>query len=128
MSIYNENLDQLMLNQGKIKLHISYDSAITLKELSDTLDTVNKSINSINRENGITNNYVLGRYYAPRIESVESGSIVLNLLTNFVAPVALGLISNYIFNAMQKKGKKNKTIDINTEINGDIIINIHIHN
>ena len=74
-----------------ITMHMNYNEALTLKELSEILDLINKTINDVNRENGIRNNVELGKKYPTEVIGVDPGSIIIHILTNFVAPVALSV-------------------------------------
>ncbi len=89
----------------KITIHIKYDSPLTLKELVEVLDSIKKSINDVNRENGISNN-VLGRDYAPEVYGVESGSIILDIIANFVGQLTIGVLSAFIAERLKDLGAK----------------------
>ena len=118
-----------IINEGQIKskspvtVHINYNASLTLKELSDTLDRINKAINDVNRENGIKNNAKLGKEYAAEVAGVDSGSIVVHILTNFVAPVALSVLANFLYDRLKSIGVKNEKNDagypISINVNGD---------
>lgn len=128
--------DIIMDAQGSIRVHITYEKSLTLKELSETLDLINKSINDFNRDNGVTNNGRLGKKYASEVESVEAGSIIINLLVNVIAPVALSVLANYIYDRVKQIGVNKKTNNKNTKYPVCITANggegnevsIHIYN
>lgn len=128
--------DITMDAQGSIRVHITYDKSLTLKELSETLDLINKSINDFNRDNGVTNNGKLGKNYASEVESVEAGSIIVNLMVNVIAPVALSVLANYIYDRVKQIGVNKKPNNESVKYPVDITVNssagnevsIHIYN
>ncbi|QOS39381.1 hypothetical protein DYE49_02485 [Treponema rectale] len=70
-----------IINDGSV---MPNDSVTTLKKLSKVFDLANKAINDINREKGVTNAQI-GKEYAAFVTGVDSGSIIVHILTNFVA-------------------------------------------
>lgn len=76
-----------------MRVHLSYEDELALKELSELLDLINKSINDFNRSNGVNNNSRIGKEYSLQVKSVESRSIVVNLLINVVSPVLLSALA-----------------------------------
>lgn len=92
--------------KSPISIHINYNQSLTLKELSEVLDLINKAINDVNRECGIKNNAKLGKEYAPKVTGVDSGSIVVHILTNFVAPVALSVLANFLYDRLKTMGNR----------------------
>lgn len=124
IKIINEGL---ILPKTPITVHIDYNEALTLKEFSEVLDLINKAINDVNRENGIRNNAKLGREYAAEVTGVDSGSIVVNILTNFVAPVALSVLASFLYDRLKNIGakKENRAViddtgyPISISVNGD---------
>ncbi|MBQ5951560.1 MAG: hypothetical protein IJL66_05415 [Lachnospiraceae bacterium] len=94
------------VSDNEIKLHIKYEKDYSLKELTDALDAVNKAINDINRDNGIGNKSI-GKKYAAKVSRVESGSIVLFIVTNIVVPITLSVLANYIYDRLKRAGAKN---------------------
>ena len=116
-----------VLPESPITIHINYNESLTLKELSAALDLINKAINDVNRESGIKDNAKLGKEYAAEVAGVGSGSIVLHILTYFVAPVALSMLANFLYDRLKtigtKKEKKSIKEDsgypISISVNGD---------
>lgn len=125
--------DDAIESGDRIKLHVTYSNNLTLKELSEILDLTNKAINDVNREKGI-NNVIIGREYAPEVSGIESGSIVLHIVLQFVTPVALSVLANFIYDRLTRKNKKkdNKQLSeeyypISISVNGsNNSIDIHI--
>ena len=118
-----------------ITIHIDYTESLTLKELSEVFDLINKAINDVNRKNGIKNNAKLGKEYAAEVTGVDSGSIVVHILTTFVAPVALNIVASFLYDRLKGIGaKKEKNLPkedtgypISVTVNGnDNLIEIHI--
>lgn len=107
--------DKLIQQKETITIHIDYNESLTLKELSEVLDLANKAINDINRKNGIKNNATLGKEYATEVTSVDSGSIVVHIITNFVAPVALSMLGNFLYERLKNIGAKKENNQIKTE-------------
>ena len=115
----------------QIKIHIKYNSPLTLRELVEVLNLTNKSINDVNRENGVKSNIVLSREYAPEVYGVESGSIVLYVISNFVVPLAIGVLAGFIYERLKNFGAKKEKgkiiegtgylIRINTDENSNTI-------
>ena len=111
-----------------ITIHINYNESLTLKELSDTLDCINKSINDINREKGIKSNAKLGKEYATKVSGVDSGSIIIHIITNVVAPVALSMLASYLYDRLKNngsKGAKNENKISQEDTGHPIIINVN---
>ena len=110
MSIEEKSIK--ILNDGSVSpndtvtIHLDYNESLTLKELSEVLDLVNKAFNDVHRDNGIKSNAKLGREYAAEVTGVDSGSIVVHILTCFVAPVALSVLANFLYDRL--KGIKTK--------------------
>ena len=101
--------ESTILPNAMFTLHINYNESLTLKELAEVLELINKAINDINRERGIKNNAKLGKDYAAKVTGVESGSIVVHILTCFVAPIALSVLANFIYDRLKTiDGKKDK--------------------
>ena len=131
----NENIkivsDQLIISDNEIKMHISYDDKLTLKELTEILDLTNKAINDINRENGVGNNATIGKKYATEVTKVEQGSIVLSMVMYFVVPVSTSILAAFLYDRFKTIGsKKNKPSEEDCKVN--IIVdgnnyNIDIH-
>lgn len=108
-----------------ITIHIDYNESLTLKELSEVLDSINKAINDANRENGIRSNATLGKKYAAEVAGVDSGSIVIHILTNFVAPVALSMLSNFLYDRLKNMGAKKEKNQVKTDTAYPISINVN---
>ena len=96
--------DVAIITGDQIKLHITYHNQLTLKELSEILNLTNKALNDINRQQGVKSNVVVGRNYPSLVSGVESGSIVLNIITNFIMPVTLNILASYIYERLKKIG------------------------
>ena len=119
------NHDGSIKNKDQVTIHINYNEALTLKELSEVLDLTNKAINDINRENGIKNNGI--KEYAAEVSGVESGSIVIHILTSFVVPLATSLLADFLYERLKNIGakkEKNKVVSgtaypITINVNGD---------
>ena len=117
----NQNEERLLLPKDKFAIHISYNEALTLKELTFVLEQINKAINDVNRDNGVKSNNTIGTKYAPAIVGVESGSIILHIIANFVLPITLNVLANAIskrlFEKKQEKTQKNADMDCHISIN-----------
>ena len=89
---------------------------LTLKELTEILENVNKSINDINRDNGVKSNALIGKDYSTKVSGIESGSIIISIFSTLVVPVTLSVLSNYIYDRLKKiikiKKKKNTRLII----------------
>ena len=109
--------------QSPITIHIDYNESLTLKELSDALDRINKAINDVNRDNGIKDNAKLGKEYAAKVAGVDSGSIIVHILTYVVAPVALSVLANFLYDRLKtigaKKEKEDGAYPISISVNGN---------
>ena len=134
--------DTVIEKDGELIFHIAYDKQLTLKELSEVLDLVNKAINDSNREHGVKNNGILGKQYAPEVMAVNQGSVILNLLVYVVAPITTSVIGSFIYDRLTTLGhssaKKKSAVDekdslafikypISITVNANNI-DIHIHN
>ena len=97
--------DGSVMPKDSVTIHISYNESLTLKELSEVFDLANKAINDINREKGVTNAQI-GKEYAASVTGVDSGSIIVHILTNFVAPVALSALANFLYDRIKTIGSK----------------------
>lgn len=98
--------DGTVMSDSTFTIHITYNESLTVKELSQVLDFTNKAINDINRENGMKNNVKLGKEYAAEVVGVDSGSIVMHILTYFVSPVALSILANFLYDRLKNIGAK----------------------
>ncbi|MBR7091944.1 MAG: hypothetical protein IKI50_02020 [Clostridia bacterium] len=111
-----------------ITFHITYASPLTVKELSQLFNRINKGINTLNRENGVKNNMTLGKEYAPEILRIAQGSIVMDIILKLVQPVLLNVLSQSIYDQFKKsktKQEKNDECPIIMIVNGNNnIINI----
>ena len=114
-----------VLPESPITIHINYNESLTLKELSTALDLINKAINDVNRESGIKNNTKLGKEYAAEVAGVDSGSIVLHILTYFVAPVALSMLANFLYDRLKTIGAKKKKKSIKEDSGYPISISVN---
>lgn len=128
-------INETVINpKDSIAIHINYNKSLTLKELSELLDLINKAINDINRENGI-NNVTIGRNYAAEVKGVESGSIVLSIFINLVTSISCSILGNFLYDRIKSIGaKKDKDLKTNDNaypvviiVDGDIkLIDINI--
>lgn len=88
-----------VVEREMITMCIKY-STLEVKELSELLYIINLSINDYYRDNGIAGSQ-LSRY-APTIQKVQQGSIILDLLFDLLKDVAkdvaVGLIAGYLNN------------------------------
>ncbi len=112
ISVINEGS---IMPKDPVTIHIRYTESLTLKELSDVLDLLNKAINDVNRENGIKNNAILGREYTTEVTGVGSGSIIVYILSNLVVPIALSIFGNYIYERLKNIGAKKENKQIKTD-------------
>lgn len=117
--------DRSIQQKELITIHIDYNESLTLKELSEVLDLINKAINDVNRENGIKNNATLGKEYAAEVAGVDSGSIVVHILTNFVAPVALSMLGSFLYDRLKNIGAKKEKNQVKTDTAYPISINVN---
>lgn len=117
--------DSLVKSKEIITIHIICNESLTLKELTETLNFLNRGINDVNRENGIKSNVLLGTEYAAEVSKVEHGSIVLQILTNFVAPVALSILGNFLYDRLKNIGAKKEKRQEKTDTAYPIAININ---
>lgn len=116
--------DVSIMPKESVTIHINYTEALTLKELSEILDLINKAINDVNRKNGV-GNVKLAREYAPEVEGVESGSIVVHILASFVAPVAMSMLANYLYDRLKNIGAKKVKQQIQADTAYPISISIN---
>ena len=131
----NDIENEIILDRSeRVDFHITYDEPLTVKEFTEILNAINMGINDANRSQGVTNSRQLGDEFAPRIEGVKEGSIILSVIIKCLGQIALSVIANYIFQRLEMKfGDKegrighfgNLTINI---INFPITINISIGN
>ena len=122
IQIINEST---ILPNTSFSIHIDYNEALTLKELAEVLELINKAINDINRECGIKNNAKLGKDYAAKVTGVESGSIVVHILTCFVTPITLSVLANFIYDRLKtivsKKEKNSNKEELESPIS--VVVN-----
>ena len=111
--------------ESPITIHIDYNESLTLKELSDALARINTAINDVNREFGIKNNAKLGKEYAAEVAGVDSGSIVVHILTYFVAPVALSVLANFLYDRLKNIGAKKEKKPIKEDAGFPISISVN---
>ena len=87
------------------------------------MDRINKAINDVNRDNGIKDNAKLGKEYAAKVAGVDSGSIIVHILTYVVAPVALSVLANFLYDRLKtigaKKEKEDGAYPISISVNGN---------
>lgn len=117
-------IDEYM--KEKYKLHISYNNNLSLSDLNKILECLNLSFNAINRNLGINNNKQIKKMN-PEIINIDKGSLILELLVSFFAPVAATVVSQVIIDKFKNKNENNITINIK-ESNEEVEINIHIDN
>ena len=116
--------DGPLMPKDSVTIHISYNGSLTLKELSEVFDLANKAINDINREKGVTNAKI-GKEYTAEVTGVDSGSIIVHILTNFVEQVALSVLANFLYDRLKSMGskKREKTKQTDTAYPIVIIVN-----
>ena len=117
-----------VMSKGPITIHIIYNERLTLKEFSEVLDLINKAINDVNRENGIKNNAKLGKEYAAEVTGVDSGSIVVYILTNFITPIALSVLANFLYDRLKNIGAKKDGKSIKEDTRYPIAISVNGNN
>ena len=100
-------------------IHIEYDNSISLKEFGEIIDIIRLSFNDSNRNMGINNNNI--NKYAPAINCVEKGSIILNIVVNLAVGVTVNLISDAIKSRINKSKNLN---NINVIISEEKVIEI----
>ena len=120
--------DGSVMPKTPITVHINYNESLTLKEFSEVLNLINKAINDVNRENGIKNNAKLGKEYAAEVTGVDSGSIVVHILTNFVAPVALSVLASFLYDRLKKLGTKKENKSTKEDTRYPITISVNGNN
>ena len=117
-----------MIKQECIKkecyLHIRYNKNISIVMLNDILSDINKAINDVNRDNGIGNRAIGD--YAPVINTVEKGSIIIGLVLLLAKEIALPLLVDYIRNRFSKK--HNNDINININANKNVNVSVRVDN
>ena len=69
-------------------------SDLEVKELSELLYIINLSINDYYRDNGIAGSQL--SHYAPTIQKVQQGSIILDLALDLFQEVAIGVAASLI--------------------------------
>lgn len=117
--------ERTITSKDPVTIHITYNESLTLKEFSDVLDLINKAINDVNREYGIKSNVKLAKEYAPEVTGVDSGSIVVHIITSFVAPIALGMLGNFLYDRLKNIGAKKEKNQINPETAYPISISVN---
>lgn len=100
-------------------IHIEYDNSISLKEFGEIIEIIRLSFNDANRNMGINNNNI--NKYAPAINCVEKGSIILNIVVNLAVGVTVNLISDAIKSRINKSKNLN---NINVIISEEKVIEI----
>jgi len=63
-----------------------------------------------------------------RIINIDKGSLILELIVNFLAPVAVNIVSSIIIDTLKNKKENNITLNINNSDEKEVIINIHVNN
>ncbi len=136
--------DRVLEKTSEVTLHFTYDKNLTLKELTEVLDMINKAINDFNRDNGIKSGNTLSKRYAAEVAGIKEGSLIIELLVSFAAGITTSVLGNYIFERLKKWGSKKKErpegnpaelgvddvpakFPISITVNGGTV-NIHIHN
>lgn len=76
-------------------------SDLEIKELSELLYIINLSINDYYRENGIAGSQL--SHYAPTIQSVQQGSIILDLLLAILEDIAGNAAVDLIAKCFKKR-------------------------
>ena len=116
--------DNLVMPKDSVAFHISYNESLTLWELSEVLGLVNKALNDVNREKGV-NNKIIGKEYAARVTGVDSGSIIIYVLANFVTPVALSLLANFLYDRLKSIGLKKDKNQTEADTAQPIVITVN---
>lgn len=123
------NKDVRYMNTENFKFHITYNTNMTLKELSELLANINVAINNYYRDNGIRNNTVSS--YAPIVNKVDNGSILLDIAIAVFSGLTATLLAEFIMDRIRKLQKSEKKNDKNLNnvcivAGDDNTINIHI--
>ena len=107
-------------------IKISYNENLTLSELSNILDAISKTMNEINRNEGVATKNI--KKYEPIVQSVANGSI--DILLEYFLPATITILSEVfcilLKNKLEEKGfneEINKTFDFKI----GKFLEIHIH-
>ena len=100
-------------------VHVDYDNSISLKEFGEIIEIIRLSFNDANRNMGKNNNNI--SKYAPAINYVEKGSIILNIIVNLAVGVTVNLISAAIKSRINNSKNLN---NVNVTITEEKIIEI----
>jgi len=111
----------------KYKIHISYNNNLSLSDLNKILECINFGFNEINRNLGVRSNKQI-KEMNPEIINIDKGSLILELIVNFLAPVAVNIVSSIIIDRLKNKKENNITLNINNSDEKEVIINIHVNN
>ena len=114
------------VDKENINVHITYDDAIKLKDLSYILNVLNLSINDYYRENGVKSNEL--SEYAAVVNKVEAGSILAKIRVAFFGK-ALPTILKYMGQRLQKDSERRErsfTADVNIDPGKYGAISIHV--
>lgn len=111
----------------KYKLHLTYNNNLSFSDFNKICDSLNKSFNDINRENGIKNPKTI-KEHNPVITNFDKGSVILELAVSFVVGVAASLVASAIYDRITKSVKNKVYVSIIENQDGSKEINIHIDN
>lgn len=113
----------------KYKIHITYNENLSLSCMNKILDSISKGYNDVNRELGVKDPNKISDLN-PVINNIEHGSLILDLIVNFVGNVASEIVVNMILKRLIKSKDKNTDFELHYKENNDGSkeIDIHIHN
>ena len=106
------------------RIRITYNQNLSLINLSNIIELISKGFNDVCRNH--TKNQRVVSKANPKIENVEKGSIVIDLLLDTLLTVATDVTIHLIVEHIKERISKSKN-KINVEIK-DEEINIHIEN
>ena len=75
----------------KYIIHLTYNKNLNLSSFNKICEIINASFNEVNRQNGVKNNKKIGELN-PEITKFKEGSFILELLTNFIVPIASSVV------------------------------------
>lgn len=103
----------------KLRVHITYDNEITLKELIETLEILNKSLNDVMRLE-TKNNHIISKNN-PVITSVDKGSIIFEMILSGMFGWGISKIMDFLVERVEDY------IFIDKEFIDVDIFGLHIH-
>ena len=102
------------MEKKNLGIHITYNEALTLKELSELLHLINLSVNDYYRDNGVSNQYIAN--FSPTIEKVKEGSIIFELLFPEFFDITAQIIAEYIIPRLRTMWNNEKNREQNRDI------------